>query len=257
MSYYRGAVDKRHTYFGPYPSGWAVKETIQLMQKVFPHPHLRGQRLQQPQPSLPAAPDQALLGALRGHRPARRPSTPPMSPMQRFLRGETDEVLAGLQAQMMATPTASSTSWRPNCATRSSRCLACCSSRWWKVGHGRERDVDILAVKVQAAGLRQPRHGARRRHLGDRVFPKHVDDATALHLDDEPVHSPERLVLEAFIAQHYLASPVPQLIVISEPVDEAGRCAGGADRRPRDAGRKLSRASGACLAGHGPGQNLR
>ena len=47
-----------------------------------------------------------------------------------------------------------------------------------------------------------------------------VDDATALHLDDEPVHSPERLVLEAFIAQHYLASPVPQLIVISEPVDE-------------------------------------
>jgi excinuclease ABC subunit C len=90
---------------------------------------------------------------------------------------------------------------------------------------GRDRDVDVLAVRV---------HGGRAcvnlamvrgsRHLGDRAyFPTHVEEAAALSADeaDERAERPsvEQQVLEAFIAQHYLGVAPPPALVLSHSID--------------------------------------
>lgn len=36
LSIYRGAKKEKGEYFGPYPSAWAVRESLRLMQKIFP-----------------------------------------------------------------------------------------------------------------------------------------------------------------------------------------------------------------------------
>ena len=235
MAYFRGAVDRRHRYFGPYPNAWAVKQTIQLMQKAFrlrtcedtvyanrsrPCLLYQIQRCSGPCVGLISAEDYA-----RDVRDA-----------ERFLLGQTQEVIEDLQAQMMGFAESLEFERAAACRDRIGSLSRVLQQQTVDASslNASDRDVDILAVKV--AGGRACVNLAMvrgSRHLGDRAhFPAHVQDGASLAAaeiapeDDEldvgaPERSVESAVLEAFVAQHYTGQPVPPLLVTSHPVDKS------------------------------------
>ncbi|MFT3857083.1 MAG: excinuclease ABC subunit UvrC [Aquabacterium sp.] len=230
MAYYRGAVDRKHRYFGPYPSAWAVKETIQLLQKVFlirtcedavyknrSRPCLLYQikRCSGPCVDLISKEDYAAT----------------VGQAERFLLGETEGVLQDLQDRMMAH--ADKLEYEKAAEIRNQIGALSAVLHQQSVDTVMDKDVDVLAVKVQGGracvNLAMIRGG---RHLGDRAhFPVHVQDhvlapdeegaeaAGAPQDADALVQATEVRVLEAFLAQHYIGGAVPGMLILSHPVD--------------------------------------
>ena len=201
MVYYRGAVDKVHQYFGPFPNGYAVKESIKLLQKVF---RLRTcdetvyRNRSRPcmvyQIDRCTAPCVGLISASE--------YAEDVAASMKFLRGESDEVLHDLQGKMQSAASAldfeTAAQYRDKIAALSNM-----MKQQAVESTGDDTDADIIAVAQSDArycvNLAMVRGG---RHLGDKAFfPQHTQDCT------------EQDVLDAFISQHYLSSEAPRVII--------------------------------------------
>jgi excinuclease ABC subunit C len=208
LGFHRGAMDKANRYFGPFPHTGAVRESIQLLQRVFRLRTCEDSVFQNRSRPCLLYQIRRCSGPCVGHITAAAYAEDVKS-AQMFLDGRSDDVLKRLEARMQAA--ADALRYEEAGIYRDQvQSLSRLSQRQY-ADTGAAIDTDIIAVAGEhglvCVNLMMVRGG---RQLGDRsFFPQNAQDRDAGE------------VLQAFLAQHYLDRPVPALLVVSEEIDVA------------------------------------
>ncbi|MBT8586558.1 excinuclease ABC subunit UvrC [Polynucleobacter paneuropaeus] len=198
LASYRGKVDKRNRYFGPFPNSWAVRNSVQILQKVF--------RLRTCEDSVFRNRSRPCL--LHQIHRCSAPCVGRLSEEQygqdvmqatRFLEGDHSRVLSELEKEMEAHSEAMEFEMAAVMRDRIADLSSVLQQQSMDTVADGEGDVDIIAVAQMegmiCVNLAMVRGG---RHLGDRpYFPK------GLRMSSGEQASPAE-ILETFIQQHYL-----------------------------------------------------
>ena len=208
LAFHRGARKASGRYFGPYPSSTAVRETLYLLQKIFPVRQCensefanRSRPCLQHQIGRCTAPCVGLVS----HADYQRD----VEDIVLFLEGKTHDVIDGLVKRMEA---AAERLAFEEAARYRDQIEALRRVQERQYVSGERGDLDILACArdegqacIQLFCVRQGRN------LGNRAFfPRGAEDRE------------EGEILAAFIAQHYLGGAVPAELLVSHlPEDRA------------------------------------
>ncbi len=201
LAFHRGSQQKSNRYFGPFPNAVAVRESIQLLQKVFRLRTCentvfanRSRPCLQHQIERCTAPCVGLISEENYKRD--------VSHAEMFLEGREQQVLDDLSLRMMEAAEAQQYELAAVYRDRI-QSLRQVQQRQF-VSDFRSGDADVVACVADkgavCVNLVMIRGG---RHLGDRsFFPKNADGYDEIS------------TLQAFLEQHYLARPVPPLIIV-------------------------------------------
>ncbi|OZA29104.1 MAG: excinuclease ABC subunit C [Hydrogenophilales bacterium 17-64-11] len=207
LAYFRGTPKKLDQTFGPYPNAYAVRESIQLLQKVF--------QLRTCEDTVFANRSRPCL--LYQIKRCSAPCVGHIAPdhyardvaeAAQLLHGEASRLTGQITEQMNAAAAALDFETAALLRDRL-RMLATVREKQFVDSTGGEADADVIAAAeaggVIAVNLTMIRGG---RHLGDRsFFPQHGEGATPAE------------ALEAFVAQHYLDHPIPPRILVNEAIE--------------------------------------
>jgi excinuclease ABC subunit C len=208
LAFYRGSTKGRDRFFGPYPSAWAVRETLQLLQKLFPVRQCedsffrnRSRPCLQYQIKRCSGPCVGLI--------SQEDYADDVRHTIQFLEGRTDEVIGELVGRMETA--AADWAFERAAALRDQiSTLRRIQQRQWVSGEG--GDLDIVACAfgggvtcVQVFFIRAGRN------LGNKTFFPRV-----------PEETDEAGVMAAFLAQFYGDKHVPPEIVVSVAPEDRG-----------------------------------
>jgi excinuclease ABC subunit C len=206
LAFHRGTQRKGNQYFGPFPNSVAVRESIQLLQKVFKLRTCentvfanRSRPCLQHQIERCTAPCVGLISTEDYNNDVHQAAM--------FLQGKTNEVIDSLGVQMNAA--AANQQYEIATVFRDRmQALRQVQAKQF-VSDFNVSDADVIAcAELQGQhciNLVMIRGG---RHLGDRSYMPKNSDGESLETS-----------MEAFLAQHYVAQNTPPLLVVGIKID--------------------------------------